>query len=489
MAKTTIQLIANGLAKDFNLSATEATTFVEAFFNIVSEELKNGNQVKIKGLGTFKVQSVKPRESVNVNTGERVLIEGHDKITFTPDAVMKELVNKPFSQFETVVINDGVNTEELERVPVEDSSEEVKSEATNETSTTTITDVQSDSISEEKDREKELAKETNQHVEKESLPVEKVIEDNLGTVSHSNEADEEPSLLKDENLSTVIEQPSTQDEIEDVLQEETVDAAVKWAEEVSKVEQTNSKKPAEQKEPPLNDNPIVVEQSQQEVPSKIINEGVGEDSKQSESLKVSNEVVEDPQREEPSQDENVADVANLSKQEEPSKLSNEDDGDEESSANGTLKKVALIAFLVIVCLGIFLWTRIGNKEVRKTSTDVAEQTSKKEDNPSLGTKTVPADTVSKTKAKKVLEKKEISEAETFAALNHDRRIRYGAYNIVGIERIVVLKKGETMEKYSRKTLGADMVGYFQVLNGCKTMQAGDTMKVPKVELRPEYRNR
>ena len=179
MAKTTIQLIANGLAKDFNLSATEASTFVEAFFNIVSEELKNGNQVKIKGLGTFKVQSVKPRESVNVNTGERVLIEGHDKITFTPDAVMKELVNKPFSQFETVVINDGVNTEELERVPVEDSSGEVKSEATNETSTTTITDVQSDSISEEKDREKELAKETNQHVEKESLPVEKVIEDNL----------------------------------------------------------------------------------------------------------------------------------------------------------------------------------------------------------------------------------------------------------------------------------------------------------------------
>ena len=66
MAKTTIQLIANGLAKDFNLSAAEATTFVEAFFNIVSEELKNGNQVKIKGLGTFKVQSVKPRECVTL---------------------------------------------------------------------------------------------------------------------------------------------------------------------------------------------------------------------------------------------------------------------------------------------------------------------------------------------------------------------------------------------------------------------------------------
>ena len=82
----------------------------------------------------------------------------------------------------------------------------------------------------------------------------------------------------------------------------------------------------------MNDNPIVVEQSQQEVPSKIINEGVGEESKQFESSKDSKVVVETPQREEPSQDENVADVVNFSKQEEPSKLSNEDDGDEESSA-------------------------------------------------------------------------------------------------------------------------------------------------------------
>ena len=128
MAKSAIQLITSALAKQHNLSAADAAAFVDAFFDIISSELKNGNQVKIKGLGTFKVQAVKPRESVNVNTGERVLIEGHDKISFTPDTVMKELVNKPFSQFETVVINDGVDTEELERIPAEDSSDEVKSE-------------------------------------------------------------------------------------------------------------------------------------------------------------------------------------------------------------------------------------------------------------------------------------------------------------------------------------------------------------------------
>ena len=140
MAKTIIQQITNALAKQYNLSAAEATAFVDAIFNIISSELKSGNQVKIKGLGTFKVQAVKPRESVNVNTGERVLIEGHDKISFTPDIVMKELVNKPFSQFETVVINDGVDTEELERVPAEEISDEVKITEVNELSTVISSD-------------------------------------------------------------------------------------------------------------------------------------------------------------------------------------------------------------------------------------------------------------------------------------------------------------------------------------------------------------
>ena len=121
MAKGSIQSLAIAIAKKYKLSNVDATKFVEAIFDIVTEELKNNGQVKIKGLGTFKVQSVKPRESVN--TGERVLIEGHDKISFTPDATMKELVNKPFSQFETVVLNDGVDFEE-EKTPIDDTSDE-----------------------------------------------------------------------------------------------------------------------------------------------------------------------------------------------------------------------------------------------------------------------------------------------------------------------------------------------------------------------------
>ncbi len=74
-------------------------------------------------------------------------------------------------------------------------------------------------------------------------------------------------------------------------------------------------------------------------------------------------------------------------------------------------------------------------------------------------------------------------------MNNDARIRYGAYNIIGVDRVIVLRKGQTMASISRKTLGADMIGYFQVLNGCNSMEAGDTLKVPKVELRPEYRKK
>ena len=109
----------------YNLSRKEATLFVNMMFDLIREALERDKTVKVKGLGTFKIIDVESRESVNVNTGERVLIEGHNKITFTPDALMKELVNKPFSQFETVVLNDGVDFKEAneEETPDVDDSE------------------------------------------------------------------------------------------------------------------------------------------------------------------------------------------------------------------------------------------------------------------------------------------------------------------------------------------------------------------------------
>ncbi len=457
MAKTAIQQIISALAKQYNLSAAEAAAFVDAFFDIVSSELKNGNQVKIKGLGTFKVQSVKPRESVNVNTGERVLIEGHDKVSFTPDAVMKELVNKPFSQFETVVINDGVDTEELERVPVEESSDEVKSELVNDSTSDKTSDQEKTTVVKEEKIEIEVTKED-------------VIENSSAKASA---VDVDDSLIENSLPIDVIEEPSSN--VEEILEtEEKTSVLEEYNKEVEKViVETESKvKPTVESE--------VETVTDVKADTKVEEDTIEVDVKPVQA--VSN-VLE--KQEEPLREENIEKIE-LSKTSESTNISEDEDNDVEGSENGLLKKVALIAFIIIICLGIFLWARMGSSNSRKNTKEVAEQVNNSDNHTSLGTKTVSADTTA-TKVHKAPEKKETAKVDSFMALNSDPRIRYGAYNIIGIDRIVVLKKGETMEKYSRKTLGADMVGYFQVLNGRKTMQAGDTMKVPKVELRPEYR--
>lgn len=454
MAKSAIQLITSALAKQHNLSAADAAAFVDAFFDIISSELKNGNQVKIKGLGTFKVQAVKPRESVNVNTGERVLIEGHDKISFTPDAVMKELVNKPFSQFETVVINDGVDTEELERVPSEDSSDEVKSELVDEI-TMKNTSEEKQLAEEERTEVEDTKEETNNSSSvKEDALIE--AEDNLNEKDLPIDVIEEPTTEENEAIFDSEEKPSNL--------EEKIEEKQKVAIEVdAKVDSIVESKVDAIVEPKVEEDTIEVEvKSVQSVPNTS------------------------EEREESSNENNI-EKTELPNSSESTHILDDEDTDVESSENGMLKKVALVAFIVIICLGIFLWARMSSTNSKKKTKEVAEQVNTSEDHSSLGTQTVSADTTSVTKVHKTPEKKETAKVDSFMALNRDPRIRYGAYNIIGIDRIVVLKKGETMEKYSRKTLGADMVGYFQVLNGRKTMQAGDTMKVPKVELRPEYR--
>lgn len=114
MEKISIQEIAAVLIEKSGLRKKDAEQFAQTMFDLIKESLVTDRVVKVKGLGTFKVVDIDARESVNVNTGERVLIEGHDKITFTPDNTMKELVNKPFSQFETVVLNEGVTFEDIE---------------------------------------------------------------------------------------------------------------------------------------------------------------------------------------------------------------------------------------------------------------------------------------------------------------------------------------------------------------------------------------
>ena len=453
MAKTAIQMITSALAKQYKLSVADATAFVDAIFTIVSSELKNGKQVKIKGLGTFKVQSVKPRESVNVNTGERVLIKGHDKITFTPDTAMKELVNKPFSQFETVVINDGVNTEELERVPAEETTEGVKTELADDFPIEGATeDVADDVEKTENVKVKPAGPVQNVQNDVPAVEEEPAVEDDPGATSNNISAVEDDAVAGSNN------EPTDEDvEFSDVGKEETLALNVRsqvHGEDKEGVQEFVAEKKEE---------PVMVEPESLKTATSVVQDSV-------EPV----EVETHKEEESPSLSETIDTI-------------NDEDGDIDGSANGMLKRVALIAVIVIACLGVFLWVRFGGTKSRKGSV-VAEQVNSSDDKLELGSKTVPADTVTTAaKARQTASDRKKETVNSFAAMNSDPRIRYGAYNIIGIDRVVVLKKGQTMEKYSRKTLGADMIGYFQVLNGRKTMQAGDTMKVPKVELRPEYR--
>ena len=117
----TIKDLAEILVQKHQLDSRSAEAFINAVIETIHEGLKSDRVVKVKGFGTFKLTAVRERESINVNTGERVVISGHDKVSFTPDAVLRDLVNKPFAQFDTVVLADGVDFEDMPEVETEDA--------------------------------------------------------------------------------------------------------------------------------------------------------------------------------------------------------------------------------------------------------------------------------------------------------------------------------------------------------------------------------
>ena len=123
MSKVSITELASKLMEKHDLKRTEAELFIRQFVGVINDGLKNDKSVKVKGLGTFKVQAVSARKSVDVNTGEAIVIEGRDKISFTAEAVMRDLVNAPFAQFETVIVNDGVDFSEIDAKHEADNTE------------------------------------------------------------------------------------------------------------------------------------------------------------------------------------------------------------------------------------------------------------------------------------------------------------------------------------------------------------------------------
>lgn len=197
MGRLTIQEIAKVLVAKNGLEPSQANRFATELFAIIQERLEKNDLVKVKGLGTFKVITVDARESVSVRTGGRVMIEEHSKITFTPDATMKELVNKPFSQFETVVLNDNVEFDDLKEQPADGEFEDTKDDLT-----------EAELVQLEKDEEEPVVEEPLVEVEqpKETPAVAPLIE--VTEATHEEKPEETPEETTD-TLDNDVEEEKT----------------------------------------------------------------------------------------------------------------------------------------------------------------------------------------------------------------------------------------------------------------------------------------
>jgi DNA-binding protein HU len=474
MAKTALQLIADTVAKKHKITVKEAEKFVSAMFDVMNEGLKTDKLVKVKGLGTFKVQAVKPRESVNVNTGERVLIEGHDKVSFTPDATMKELVNKPFAQFETVVLNDGVDFTDIDSKYENEATLENADETTVSTNNAAIPETKVVSLNEEEttDSTNETANGTQETTIEQYTST---VKDSVETVSEP-EKDHEIVVAKQEvaieteaepikNTSETTEEepiPLVETQPENIAEEPTVTAEMPVATE-QKLEDANQTQPENIAEEPIAtpETPVATEQkledANQTQPENIVKEPIA--------------TPETPVTTEQKQEETA---------EKPKKIN--------------WLMWSAIGFFVIAIMYFFGYKFGKDAALRDNAVAVSAQPKSKPTAKAKQTKQHSSAKVAQTTTKQIQPtpkqvQSPIDDTEKFKQLSNDKRIRYGAYDIIGIEKVVVLKKGQTMQSYSRKALGPDMVAYFQVLNNATTMVAGDTMKVPKVELRPQYRSK
>jgi len=443
MGKISIQDLSSVLVDKRGLSKKEASNFISEMFDIVQQELEKEKLVKIKGLGTFKIIDVDDRESVNVNTGERVLIEGHGKITFTPDSLMKELVNKPFSQFETVVLNDGVEFEEEElREEVSESQE-----TDGDPSTMALVDFGLGNVK----------------ADLSSFPV---IEDHI---KKDDEIVEEPVAEEPVVKEPIAEKPVVK---EPVVAEPIVDEIAEEEPVAEEPAKESAKEPTA--EEPATEEPIEEEPAAEE------------------------SIEEEPAAEEPNPDETGEEEVVY------------DDEDENSGSKSWLW--ALIGCVVGLACGYLLGNyfpfgaspqtpeapqqeqtatakpaakqkenivSIDSLEAVKDSTEKAA-TAQKPAKPETP-KAEPAKEAPKTEPAKPA----ADATETLSAkyAEKDARVRLGAYHIVGTDKVVKAKEGQTLKQISRTYLGPDMECYMEVYNDMKAndvLKAGQEVKIPKL---------
>ena len=451
MNKLTLNNIAKVLVEKNGLEPKEAMTFTAAMFDLIHDRLNEEGIVKVKGLGTFKMIRVEARESINVRTGERVLIDSHAKITFTPDAVMKELVNKPFSQFETVVLNDDVEFTDMK-------SEETTDETNNSEQSETLVDVVSEGGTPEP--APVVAPEPAPVVAPEPVaePTPVVAPEPVAEVAPEPVAEVAP-----EPVAVVAPEPVAEVAPEPVAEVAPEPVAVVAPEPVAEIapEPAPVVAPEPVAEVAPEPTPVVAPEQTREVPEPTV----------------------------PSADEES--------EEKTSAVQTCYEEDEEESH--WLRNIGW-AFLVLVLMaasavGGYLY---GVGQI-PSQTAMADTVSAVKVNPvvtdTLVNDSLKADSVAvKTEAKH--EDKAASEQqpqEKTSQNPHDKyaemdaRVRTGAYKITGLDREVKVRAGDNLKRIARRELGSDdVVCYIEVfnkMNASAELKEGQTIKIPALKLK------
>ena len=446
MGKYTIQQLAEILVKKNGLNEKEAQDFVVAIFEIVKEGLEQDKLVKIKGFGTFKIIDIDPRASINVNTGERVLIEGHQKITFTPDAVMKEMVNRPFSQFETVILNDGVDLSEIDRTY---NFEPDNNTGVEESETEQDTQETQDNTQETQDNTQETQDYTQE------------------TQDTQAEVSTEKTTIVEEPEPTIVE---TTEEPEPTIVETTEEPEPTIVETTEEPETTIVETTEEPEAPTI---------TSEEVPAR--------------------EAVADSPCDQEEDDDDDDDTAS------PDVF----DDDSETSGSYWKWVVAAVVCLILMAAAAYGGYMFGleegkHQEKKSQIADYAaqldKQTAELRKQRLANQEQALADTSAT--AKKVADtsptKKEVSATspatqpatstpsaeEDYSRYNtSDVRIRTGAYIIVGIDKTVTAQEGQTIGKIAQSQLGPGMSCYVEAVNGMKentVLKKGTRIKIPKL---------
>lgn len=489
MSKITIQDFAIRLAERKNISVADAQRFMTAVLDTINEGLNNDKVVKIKGFGTFKVIDVKQRKSIDVNTGEEIIIEGRGKITFTPDAIMRDLVNKPFSQFETVLLNDGVDFSEMEAPSIEDEELVEKNEIVEkEEPQKTIPHVE-EIIPQEVEEKPQEVVENHNEVESDIVSGESFSEALLvmDYINGKELPKDEPKEEKEEPpLDTTDEAIADALFVLNTLDDDNADVPITAETTVEPVEEL----PAETQEEPV--------QTLMEPSNDEITDDVPGNEEQSVEDDTTEEIVTDEQS-----------------KEEPEEVVYEEE--ENSSAwKRWLIAIALIGVVGLLsyyCINYFYNKEgLAKEEINANNTTVADNTPtgkvvadsvaiadslnrimrEKEIEDSIAAATL-KEKQEKTEAPKIAqqntqtEKQDPAKQQTPAQSSNKeleyakRLVKYGAYNIVGTDQVITIKKGQTMTSVAKAYLGKDMACYIEVHNGTTTLVEGQKLKIPKLE--------